>query len=113
MKKRILSVMLTLVTAGMLVAGCGSSTTETADTGSTTGSESAAGETATGGTENTATESLIPAGEESDKLLELQKNGIRIGYCNVSKMTVTLLVLKLKSLRQPARESELPTLFQP
>lgn len=82
MKKRILSVMLTLVTAGMLVAGCGSSTTETADTGSTTGSESAAGETATGGTENTATESLIPAGEESDKLLELQKNGIRIGYCN-------------------------------
>ena len=82
MKKRILSVMLTLVTAGMLVAGCGSSTTETADTGSTAGSESAAGETATGGTENTATESLIPAGEESDKLLELQKNGIRIGYCN-------------------------------
>lgn len=76
MKKKILSMMTVLTMAGMLIAGCGGSGEDTGETQSAQGSETG------GGAEDISAESIIPAGEESEKLLELQENGIRIGYCN-------------------------------
>lgn len=76
MKKRLLSMMM-VATMVFGMAACGSTedTTSTSDdVGAETGATTAA--------EAEVVESIIPAGEESEKLLELRENGIRVGYAN-------------------------------
>lgn len=70
MKKKILSLTVMLAMTCMCLAGCGSSS---GDSGNSGNQANAAAED---------TESIIPEGEESQKLLEVRENGLEIGYAN-------------------------------